>query len=336
MPMIDWVSAILPCRHDSSALIDGFVMSFDAKGEQQWTVNKKLTVEGSYSSKIQIKSHTDNSIYITGNPVKFLQGHNLFGTADLSYLMGRFFDSLLHQDIGLNPTDTQYQAIQDGHYSLTRVDATATWHLRDKNEVASWIRAMGQTARLKHRGSFQYSGDTAYCGKNSRRWSLKCYSKGHEILAKGHQLPKELQIPEMLEYADKSLRIEAVIRQLELKRLGLDLASNWTCDTAKMLLQTMVLDNLELSDNTMLDTTVLNVLPARLRLVYQTWLNGDDLKHMFAKNTFYRYRRQLLEYGIDISIIQDNPNGNVIPLIRYLEAQPVAIPDWAYEKGLVA
>ena len=39
--------------------------------------------------------------------------------------------------------------------------------------------------------------------------------KGLEILAKGHKLPKELCIPEMIEYAQKALRIEGVIRQLE-------------------------------------------------------------------------------------------------------------------------
>lgn len=334
--MIDWVSAVLPCSHDSSALMDGFVMSFDAKGEQQWIVNKKLTVEGSYSSKIQIKSHTDNQIYISGNPAKFLQGHNLFGTDDLSYLMGRFFDALLDHDIGLSPSDSQYEAIQAGDYALTRVDPTQTWHLNNKNEVAAWIRALGQKARLKHRGPGQFSGDTAYFGKNSRRWGVKCYSKGHEILAKGHQLPKELQLPEMLDFADKSLRIELVIRQLELKRLGLDIASNWKSDTAKMLLQTMFLDNLELSDNVMLDTTVLDTLPPRLRLVYQSWIAGDDLKQVLPRPTFYRYRKQLLEYGIDISIVQTENRSNVVPLVRYLEAQPVGIPNWAYAKRLVA
>ncbi len=87
--MIDWVSAILPCKHDPSKLISGIVMSFDAQGENEWTVNKTLTVEGSYSSKIQIKSHTENQIYISGNPTKFLQGHNLFGTNDHAGRMGR-------------------------------------------------------------------------------------------------------------------------------------------------------------------------------------------------------------------------------------------------------
>ena len=38
-----------------------------------------------------------------------------------------------------------------------------------------------------------------------------------EILAKGHHLPVDLQIPEMIEYARKALRIEGVTRQQELK-----------------------------------------------------------------------------------------------------------------------
>ncbi|WP_317490894.1 phage/plasmid replication protein, II/X family, partial [Acinetobacter baumannii] len=42
---------------------------------------------GSYSTKIQIQSVTDTQIYISGNPTKFLQGHNLFGSNDLVGLM---------------------------------------------------------------------------------------------------------------------------------------------------------------------------------------------------------------------------------------------------------
>ena len=53
---------------------------------------------------------------------------------------------------------------------------------------------------------------------------------------------------------------------------------------------------------------------------------------------FYRYRRKLKEYDIDIGILRDveKDTNNVIPLMRVLEAQPVGIPDWAIEQGLVA
>lgn len=334
--MIDWVSAILPCKHDPSKLISGLVMSFDAQGNNEWTVNKTLSVEGSYSSKIQIKSHTENQIYISGNPTKFLQGHNLFGSNDLVSIMGKFFDELLkHENLGLCPDPFQYGNIKDGHYELTRVDVNETWHLRNKNEVMAWIRSVGETAFLKHRGAGQFSGDTAYFGKNSRRWSLKCYSKGHELTAKGHKLPKELAFSEMLEYADKALRIEGVTRQLELKRRQLHVASNWDIDTAEELLLEYI-SKLEMSDVYMLKDDVLDSLPPRLRMVYQTWLNGDDLKQILPHNTFYRYKKSLREFGVDISTKSPKEKSNVIPLIRVLEAKPVGIPSWAYEKKLVA
>ncbi|MBE2492605.1 hypothetical protein ILR85_18465, partial [Acinetobacter baumannii] len=220
-------------------------------------------------------------------------------------------------------------------YELTRVDINETWHLKNKNEVQAWIRAVGETATLKHRGAGQFSGDTAYFGKNSRRWSLKCYSKGSEILAKGHKLPQELCIPEMIEYANKALRIEGVIRQLELKRRHLNVAANWDIDTAEELLLEYI-SKLEMSDVYMLKDDVLDDLPYRLRLTYQAWLNGDDMRAILSRPTFYRYRSQLLKYGVDISTKSPKEKSNVIPLIRVLEAKPVGIPDWAYEKGLVA
>ncbi|WP_180097748.1 phage/plasmid replication protein, II/X family [Acinetobacter sp. YH12156] len=329
------MTAILPCNHDQSRLISGLVYSFDAQGNQEWMVEKRLSVEGSHSSKIQIKTVDSSHIWISGNPTKFLQGHNIFGTNDLVGVMGKFFDELLKKDIGLSPDPFQYAMIKDGNYSLSRVDINETWHLDNKRSVLAWIRAVGERAYLKHRGAGQFSGDTAYFGKNSRRWALKCYSKGHEINARGHKLPKELQIPELLEYADKALRIEAVVRQLELKRRGLDLASDWDIDTPEVLLLEY-LGNLELSDVYMLKDDVLDTLPTRLRMVYQSWLNGDDLKQIMSSSAFYRWRTQLQKYGIDIATPSPKEKTNVIPLIRVLEAQPVGIPDWAYEKGLVA
>ena len=134
--MIDWITAVINCDHDPSKLMAGMVMSFDINGQPEWVVNKNVSVEGSHSTKIQIKSHTDSQIWISGNPVKFLQGHNIFGTDDLTYLMGRFFDALLgHEELGLSPTDVQYEAIQAGHYFLKRVDINQSWHLKNREEA---------------------------------------------------------------------------------------------------------------------------------------------------------------------------------------------------------
>ncbi|WP_228261220.1 phage/plasmid replication protein, II/X family [Acinetobacter baumannii] len=64
-------------------------------------------------------------------------------------------------------------------------------------------------------------------------------------------------------------------------------------------------------------------------------MNGENLKSVLPRPTFYRDRKQILEYGIDISTKSPKEKNNVIPLIRVLEAQPVGIPDWANERKLV-
>ena len=50
-------------------------------------------------------------------------------------------------------------------------------------------------------------------------------------------MPIELQIPEMLEYASKSLRIEAFIRQKELNKKRLNQVSDWDIDTRSVTLR---------------------------------------------------------------------------------------------------
>ena len=138
----------------------------------------------------------------------------------------------------------------------------------------------------------------------------------------------------MIEYAQKALRIEGVTRQLELKRRSLHVASNWDIDTAEELLLEYI-SKLEMSDVYMLDQSVLDTLPPRLRLTYQAWLNGDDLKSVFTHRTFYRVRKEMENTELIFPPNLQKKN-NVIPLIRVLEAKPVGIPDWAYEKNLVA
>lgn len=91
---------------------------------------------------------------------------------------------MTYPELGLNPTDHQLDMIEAGIYKLTRVDVNETWHLKDGKDVLAWIRAIGETAYMKHRGRGMFDKDTLYFGKNSRRWALKCYFKGLEILKK--------------------------------------------------------------------------------------------------------------------------------------------------------
>lgn len=335
--MIDWVTMKLPCNHDG-IISNGEVVSLSKDGDSiEWSLVKFLPVVGSHDATISIRSITQSTIEISGNPVKWLQGHNLFGTNDIKALLWLFFKKLAKiPELKLNPTVEQLARIKDGHYTISRVDINETWHLNSRDEVLSWIRSAGHKMRLKHRGAGQFKGDTLYWGKGSRRWFIKCYAKGDEIDSKKSNYPEALRIPQMLDYADKALRLEITIKSNQLREWQLHDVSHWGTDTGKLLLIELI-KGLEMSNNFRLDDEILNSLPPRLKMAYLAWFHGEDLRQSLSRPTFYRYRTQLKKYDIDIGIKQDKENkNNVVPLIRVLEAQPVGIPDWAYKQGLVA
>jgi II/X family phage/plasmid replication protein len=60
---------------------------------------------------------------------------------------------------------------------------------------------------------------------------------------------------------------------------------------------------------------------------------------MYPQNTFYRYRRQFLEKGIDIAVKQGNrsePNPNIIEFRRVLRPERCEqIPAWAFGTPLM-
>ena len=333
--MIDWVTAKLPCNNK---LRSGCVAKLDADGNVEWLSQSWLPVEGSHSTNIMVKSLTPQTIQISGNPAKWLQGHNLFGTNNLMKLMWLFFLSL-HEQLcdELSPTIDQLEMIENGRYSVSRVDINETWHLKNQFDVKAWIRSAGQKVNMPYRGKGVFSGDTLYWGKGSKYYYLKCYSKGDEINSKKSNFPDDLRTPEMLEYADKALRLEIVLCSKSLREWHINMPCVWSPDMPKMLLVEHV-RKLEMSNNFKLSDDVLNNLPTRMKLAYLGWLSGEDLRQILPKNTFYRYRRKLKEYDIDIALVRDldKPVDNVIPLIRVLEAEPVGIPDWAIEQGLVA
>ena len=73
---------------------------------------------------------------------------------------------------------------------------------------------------MPYRGKGVFSGDTFYWGKGSKYFYLKCYSKGDEINGKKSNFPDALKIPQMLEYADRALRLELVLCSKVVKRMA--------------------------------------------------------------------------------------------------------------------
>jgi II/X family phage/plasmid replication protein len=271
-------------------------------------------------------------ILFDGNPVKFFQGHNLWGTNDLVGLMAETVLKVA-SILNLSIPENDWIAVQEGDYLLKRVDSTIMIALGSQSDVQAFLYSAERTAHMRYKGQGIMTKGTLYFGKHSRRESLKMYSKYTEIMAKGHELPKALQeLPELYNWAKDKLRIEACTRSMQLKDLGLRHAFNWGDNTPDDTVNRL-LNGLNMSEQHTLTAANLDGLPPRLVGVYHLWLEGHDLKKIYPSKTFYRYRNHLLEKGIDIAVKQGNraePSPNVIEFRRVLYPERCEqIPAWA-------
>lgn len=340
--MIDWISASIPCTH-STPICNGYVLDVDSDGVQNYIVNKRLPVRGSHESNLNVKTDRNSydpetgkytHLHIDGNPTKWIQGHNLFGTDNLLGLVNetalRLFTML---EIDALPHDLSL--LSTGSFQLHRVDINYSFDLGSQVKVLSFIKAMEHQAHMRHRGAGIMKGKTLYFGQNSRRWSLKMYSKGEETSSKkkGHALNSDLTLfDELKRWADGKLRIEVTLRSLQLKDTGFATASKWEENTPLDIFKTY-LEPLKMSNQVDLETDVLEDLPNRLKPVYELWKTGHDLRSSYSSSTFYRHRSALLEYGIDIAVVQPETKeatASIIPFIQIIEDVSLSnTPDWA-------
>lgn len=336
--MIDWLTMMVPLRH-AEPLNAGHVVSIQPTGEIEWQTSKRLQVEGSHDERVSVRTatHTPDRctfLEIKGNPVKFFQGHNLWGTDDLPSLavaMCEAVAALLKLEV--HPADRA--AWMAGDIRLTCVDATESFHLGNRAEVLAFLRSAEQTAHLAHRGRGQLvKGSTLYFGKNSRRWALKLYAKGPEIERKGHRQEIILALPHAKAWADRTLRAELRLHSMELRRIGLDYVRDWqpldelpSAVTAQLLRDRF--EGMTMTTTAHLSDSILETLRPALRMVVQAWEAGHDLRQQLPHRTFYKYRKELLPHGIDIATRMPREVSNVVPLYRVLEAKPAQVPDWA-------
>lgn len=341
--MIDWVTGLLPCVH--KRLKSGKLLSIDVDGTLEWEVNRKLSVRGSHESSIQMCSAMGSlddgratHLYVDGNPSKFLQGHNIVGSDDLNGLMWVLYGKICEAlEIPIDLSSSQ--AMLAGQYDLKRIDINYMYNLNSLEDVRAFLYAIEFHAKTRH-GRSSCKGGTKYFGQNSRRWSLKFYSKYEELLfrlknKKDYHSVYDLLQSGIVEWSKDKVRLELVLRTLELKKLNLSYGYDWKLETPFNIFQDY-LGKLEMTRNVTLTDDKLNFLPRCLKSSYLHWKQGVNLREMLPNNTFYRHRRALLTYGIDInSYCESIDKSNVIPLVRVLEAKPVELPAWMYEKGLI-
>jgi II/X family phage/plasmid replication protein len=334
--VIDWLDFVAPLAHEvgqGGPLYGGEVISTTKDGKDiEWSVGKRLKLEGSHSTTITVSSSTmswgGQAVRISGCPAKLFQGHNIFGSPDLVGLVFAMLE-LACATFGLTPNENNRDFWDRGFIELLRVDATESIDFGTEERVMAAIFTLDRTANLKFRGRGQYNGHSLIFGKGSRHWSTTLYCKSKELRVKGHQLHPLLRETALPAVAAGLLRIEHRLLSQHLRRHSLHLVANWNDNTAAEVHRDH-LDQLQIAEAVMIEPAQLEGLPGTLRLVYQSWSAGHDLRSILPRATFYKRRRELLAHGIDIAIKQPPPEeSNVIPLRVVLTGKPFAVPDWA-------
>lgn len=333
--MLDWFTGIVGC--DASHLLTDRVYKVEPTGHVAWESGCWLTVKGSYESGIQlrqkdriIKFDEDvNSeqiglgyplLQISGNPVKFMQGHNAFGPS--VSLWKSVLDLTLRQ---LPETVRPIGADTCLSWAMwpSRIDIAVPVDMGSYENVKEWLRCVSTGSRSRH-GRAMLSGDTVYWGQHSRRWTLKGYCKFDEM---GVHRMGDLKLNEQFRDSVRSvLRLELSLRGMELKDLtkkGIVLNESLLWDYMRKI----SIGRLDMSKVKDLDC-----LSLPHQAIFLRWLRGDEVRGTIKQSTFYRYRRAILDrMGVDISIACQDQESMLERMqfdLDYLQAHEVkTVPD---------
>lgn len=324
--MIDWVSAKLPFHYPEIIENSRIEEVFRKTGEIKYSISTRLSVKGSFESAVMIrtsKAHNGQTIEIefSGNPVKFLQGHNVYGSDNLLALMYQTVLKLSQALPAPQPSEVLH-AIACGHYTLSRVDINESYSLPSRASVLAHLHELSCSSRTRSQTAIT-SGSTVYWNKSSKRWTMKAYSKGQEITLarnKKHVTPQQL-----IDLSDNLLRIELTLKSRQLITENLQNAYKWLKLNTKFILNSYQ-KRLNMTINSNADSILDSIPSLTTKGIYSVWKSGKDPRQGISNATYYRHRSALLAHGVDISIPCKTPNetspSNVVHLIHPAEWIP--------------
>lgn len=158
-------------------------------------------------------------IRIVGNPAKLLQGHNVYGSDDLSLCIMAVVDAFLFGDHNL------HNYLDWTHATVDYLDVTYTAHAETPSQAQAIIDIMRQVkcGQTKPEPDKKYL-TTMYWNRNSKHRKLKAYLKFPELenqileLTRKHAKTKyshlayqleQVNKPEVKEFAKTAIRFEA-------------------------------------------------------------------------------------------------------------------------------
>jgi hypothetical protein len=270
-------------------------------------------------------------VTLEGNIGRFDRPENLFGytVAECVQLANRLLATFgLPPFTDAPPMPMTRKGGEDGGFQavgavITRVDLTCNWCTGSAGNVEQFIRHLqGFKSGRQEPRSYKTTG--VAWGEGSKYWYAKVYDKAGEYFRQCGKKSKAFD-PALFQFMfDQGIaRHEVELKSRYLKQNNLWRMSQWGEGMEDRI---YVLFNDVIGGASHVDSFL--EIPGRAGELAVAWRDGADLKKRLSTATYYRYRKELLKYNIDIAVPSNVTRLNNRVKVEVIALSPVQVPDW--------
>lgn len=337
---VDWITIKQIHSEDLPVINSGHFFSVARPGrlhlsqvefdDIDFTVSKRYMHEGSYSTAISLRCD-GTTVELSGNVGRFNRADNLWGFT-FEEIINRCNKILSLYDLPPFTAGKSYFSQTSSKLEwtgaiITRLDVTCNYaSLGQENakKVMIWLSSQ-KIGRMQNKvcpdGNSVIVGRA---GKNSSKYlNHTFYNKYEEFLAHSK---KNKDTPELVQ--DYCFQM-GIIRS-EIKLFSRYLTQNrlrflGEITHKRLIEHYLARENEAIKRRMKINTSTLENIPFPYRGTVLAWKDGHNLSTM-SKRSFYRHRKFLIEYGIDISVPFKKVNDTT--KIEVIKIVPVSPPEW--------
>ncbi len=325
---VDWLT--ISQEHPAASLpqVDaGCVMATDDQGELQWKTVRAVQHSGSFETSVNVKCDGVR-VTLSGNLSRFGRPDNVWGF-DFWECLRRANELLQHYGL---PPFTAGKRIEyatkggkDVRYGWTgarvsRIDLTANYEAGSMDGAHAVMQYLGTQHAGRQEGRVLGQGETVAWGGGKRSY-WKAYVKSLELVR--HECVDE-RVVAHCEHVGL-VRFEGTVRSNALTDLGAAYLGDYERGFAMSQLVRLFEEKSSVLSRAEKSTDDLDELPRHLRATARDYLAGMDTSRSLSRATFFRHRRELLPFGIDISVRNVRPFQ---PRVRVVELKRAEQPAW--------
>lgn len=322
----DWVSIYQHHPQGLPLLNDGAVFKYDADGTLECMTLKKARIEGSYATSVFIRCD-GSTVMFEGNVSKFGRKDNLFGFS-FDQCIQRINALLVKLNLPPFTIGTpSHRQLPNGQWEkmysgarVSRMDITQNFCAGSASRAAAFMTWLSTQQASRMKTHVYGHGETVEFGGGSRLVYTKAYLKAAELLKHAKKLKTEIDIEingEIFKGLGSSKEIDSYVQDLSdwcdsvgLIRWESTYKSTWLIQNNQQYLGAIDMAVIfkdfekrkEVFTRSNIDFDDMTVLPAKLLSVYRMWAAGDDITSKYSRSQFYKHRKALLGYGVDIAI----------------------------------